>query len=403
MSMQIGIVGKPNVGKSTFFSAATETDVEIASYPFTTIDANVGIMYVRARCPCREFNLKCNPNNSRCIDGTRLIPIEAIDVAGLVPGAHKGRGLGNKFLDDLRQADAFIHVVDASGGTDDEGRPCGIGSHDPMNDIDFLEEEICYWFAGILEKDWKRLSRQCEVGKIKFEKMLAEKLAGLKINESQIHRAIMNLNLDPDKPSDWSDKDILKFSFELRRISKPMIVALNKCDLVSKERMNDLVSRLKNRGYLGVPTSAEAELALRRASKSGLIRYTPGDREFEILDLQKLGEGQRKALRFIEERVLSVYGSTGVQECVEKTAFDLLNLIAVYPVEDENRLTDKQGRVLPDAYLLPKGSTARDLAYKVHTDLGKGFIKAIDARTHRIVGADYELKDGDIIKIVAKT
>lgn len=402
MGMQIGIVGKPNVGKSTFFSAATESTVDIASYPFTTIDANVGVMYVRAKCPCKEFNVKCNPNNSKCIDGTRLIPIEAIDVAGLVPGAHEGRGLGNKFLDDLRQADAFIHVVDASGSTDDEGRPCEVGSHDPLKDVEFLEEEICYWFAGILEKDWKRMARQCEVGKIKLEKMLADKMAGLKISEAQIHRAIMNLGLNQDKPSNWNSEDILNFAFELRRISKPMIVALNKCDLVSRDEINKIISRLREKGYIGIPTSAEAELALRRASKAGLIKYTPGARDFEIPDPKKLDEGQRKALDFIKERVLDVYGSTGVQECIERVAFDLLDLIVVYPVEDENHLTDKQGRVLPDAYLMPKGSTARDLAYKIHTDLGEGFIKAIDARTRKAVGADYELKDGDIIKIVAK-
>jgi len=402
MSMQIGIVGKPNVGKSTFFSAATESMVEIASYPFTTIDANIGIMYVRAKCPCKEFNVKCNPNNSRCIDGTRLIPIEAIDVAGLVPGAHEGRGLGNKFLDDLRQADAFIHIVDASGSTDDEGRPCDVGTHDPIRDVDFLEEEICYWFAGILGKDWNRIARQCEVGKIKFEKMLAEKLAGLKIKENQIHKAIMNLGLNPEKPSDWSEEDILKFAFELRRISKPMIVALNKCDLISKDKMEEILNRLKEKGYLGIPTSAEAELALRRASKAGLIDYLPGSSSFSIKDDSKLDEKQKTALHFIKEKVLDVYGSTGVQECIERSAFELLNLIVVYPVEDEHHLTDKDGRVLPDAFLMPKGSTARDLAYKIHTELGEGFIKAIDARTHRVIGADYELKNGDIIKIVAK-
>lgn len=401
MGMQIGIVGKPNVGKSTFFSAATEVDVGIASYPFTTIDANIGVTYVRYPCPCKEFNVSCNPNNSKCVGGIRFIPIEVIDVAGLVPGAHEGRGLGNKFLDDLRQADAFIHIVDASGSTDDEGRACEKGSHDPLRDVEFLEEEICYWFAGILKKDWNRIARQCEVGKIKFERMLADKLAGLKIREFEIHRAITNLQLDPEKPSRWSEEDILSFAFELRRISKPMLIALNKCDLLDKCEMDELMARLKEKGYIGVPTSAEAELALRRASKSGLIDYVPGSPDFKILS--DLDDRRRKALEFIREKVLSVYGSTGVQECIERVAFDLLNLIVVYPVEDENHLTDKQGRVLPDAYLMPKGSTARDLAYKIHTDLGEGFIKAIDARTHRVLGADYELKSGDIIKVVARS
>ena len=403
MGMQIGIVGKPNVGKSTFFTAATESQAEIANYPFTTIDANRGVMFVRAKCPCKEFNVTCNPHNSRCVNGTRLIPVEAIDVAGLVPDAHKGKGLGNKFLDDLRQADAFIHVVDVSGGTDEEGNICGVGSHDPCDDVDFLEREICYWFMGIIRKDWERMARQCEVEGKKIERMLAEKLTGLKIKEEHIHNALTELSLPLDKPSSWSDDDLLKLSFMLRHVAKPMIIALNKCDLVSRDKLDEVVKRLKSNGYVGIPTSAEAELALRRAVNHGLVDYLPGSSDFKIKDVGGLDVGRRKALEYIRDHVFEPYGSTGVQLCVEKVVYDLLNLIVVYPVEDEHHLTDKQGRVLPDAYLVPKGSTARDLAYKVHTDLGEGFIRAIDARTHRVVGSDYELKNGDIIRIVAKT
>ena len=403
MGMQIGIVGKPNVGKSTFFTAATESEAEIASYPFTTIDANRGVMFVRARCPCKEFNLTCTPHNSRCVDGTRLIPIEAIDVAGLVPDAHKGKGLGNKFLDDLRQADAFIHIVDVSGSTDEEGNICGVGSHDPCEDVEFLEKEICYWFRGIIKKDWERMARQCEVEGRKIEKMLAEKLTGLKINEDHVHRALTQLSLQTEKPSSWSDEDLLNLAFALRRIAKPMIIALNKCDLITEDKVKMVSKRLEDDGHLAVPTSAEAELALKRAVKKGFINYVQGSSHFEVNEPEKLEDEQRHALDYIKTHVLEPYGSTGVQICIEKAVFELLNLIVVYPVEDENHLTDKQGRVLPDAYLVPRGSTARDLAYKVHTDLGEGFIRAIDARTHRVIGSDYELKDGDIIRIVAKT
>ncbi|HID26025.1 MAG TPA: redox-regulated ATPase YchF [Thermoplasmata archaeon] len=403
MGMQIGIVGKPNVGKSTFFTAATESEAEIASYPFTTIDANRGIMFVRATCPCKEFGISCTPHNSRCVDGTRLIPIEAIDVAGLVPDAHKGKGLGNKFLDDLRQADAFIHVVDVSGGTDEEGNICGIGFHDPCEDVEFLEKEICHWFKGIIKKDWMRIARQCEVEGKKIEKMLAEKLTGLKINEDHVHRALTQLSLQVEKPSSWSDEDLLNLAFALRRIAKPMVIALNKCDLITEDKVKMVSKMLEDDGYLAVPTSAEAELALKRAMKKGLINYVQGASHFEVNESGRFEEKQRTALDYIRTHVLQPYDSTGVQVCVEKTVFELLNLIVVYPVEDENHLTDKQGNVLPDAYLVPKGSTARDLAYKVHTDLGEGFIRAVDARTHRVIGSDYELKDGDIIRVVAKT
>ncbi len=113
--MQVGIVGKPNAGKSTFFSAATLTVVPIANYPFTTIKPNRGISYLRTRCVCRELGVQDRPRNSRCVDGERFIPVELIDCPGLVPGASTGRGLGNQFLDDLRKADALIHVIDARG------------------------------------------------------------------------------------------------------------------------------------------------------------------------------------------------------------------------------------------------------------------------------------------------
>ncbi len=399
MSMQIGIVGKPNVGKSTFFNAATDAHAEIANYPFTTIDANRGVMYVNKPCPCKEFNLKCTPHNSKCINGTRFVPIEAIDVAGLVPDAFKGRGLGNKFLDDLRQAHALIHIVDSSGGTDAEGNPCGIGKYDPINDVDFLEKEINYWLMGIIKKDLESVARRCEVEGKKIEPILAEKLTGLGIKEEHINSAIKALDLDKDKPSKWTEDELLKFSDYTRKTSKPMLIAFNKCDIASDDFIAKSEELLK-KGYLVVPTSAESELALTNAAKKELIDYKPGGNDFNILKESELNEKQIKALDYIKGQVLKKFGSTGVQKCVEK-AVQMLDLIVVYPVEDETHLTDKEGRILPDAHFMKRGSTAKDLAYKVHTDLGDHFIRAIDARTHRIIGADHELKDGDVIRIVS--
>ncbi len=391
--MEIGIVGKPNVGKSTFFNAAAKANAEIASYPFTTIDANRGIMYVRSPCPCKDFGVKCNPKNSRCVDGMRYIPIEAIDVAGLVPKAHEGRGLGNKFLDDLRQASCLIHIVDSSGSTDEEGNRCEIGGHDPSKDIKFLEEEIGYWIKGILERGWDRISRKCELEGTKIEIALAEKLAGLRVNEKHVHKAMKNAGIEK-KPTEWNENDFLNLSKEIRMVSKPIILALNKCDKAPPT----MVKKLKER-ELAIPTSAEAELALTNAAEKALIDYEPGDSRFSITG--KMDERQLKALEYIRSHVLERYGSTGVQKCIEEAAFNLLNLIIVYPVEDDQHLTDKDGNILPDAYLIPSGSTAKDLAYKVHTDLGEKFIRAIDARTHRVIGADHELKDRDVIRIIA--
>jgi ribosome-binding ATPase YchF (GTP1/OBG family) len=395
--MEVGIVGKPNVGKSTFFSAATLAPAEIAEYPFTTIEANRGVTYVRVKCPHKELGVECNPINAPCEDGIRLVPVEMLDVAGLVPDAHKGRGLGNKFLDDLRQAKALIHIVDASGGTDHEGNIVEVGSHDPLSDVKFLDTEISQWMKGILEKGWKKVVRQIQLDGLKLEKAVQERMTGLGFTDSMVLEALRQMEVD-EKPINWSEDDILGLAENLRRVGKPMIVAANKCDIAPDENIEKLAS-LGDK--IVVPTSAESELALRRAAKSDLISYVVGDDHFEILEESKLNKKQLKGLEFIGS-VMRKFGSTGIQKCVEEAVFKLLDMVVVYPVEDENKWTDKDGRVLPDAYLLRRGSNAKDLAYEVHTDLGDNFIRAIDGRTKRVLGADHELKDGDIITIVAR-
>ncbi len=394
--MEVGVVGKPNVGKSTFFSAATLAKAEIASYPFTTIEANRGVMYVRATCPHVDFEVQCNPRNSLCENGTRLVPVEAIDVAGLVPDAHMGKGLGNKFLDDLRQASALVHIVDASGATDIEGNPCEIGKHDPMEDVVFLEREINQWIKGILFKDWHKLSKQIKMNGAKIERVFAEKLTGLGITEGMIYAALRDASLG-ENATQWNEEDLLSLSHHIRKHSKPMIIAANKCEIAPEENLKRL-GELED--YIVIPTCAEVELALRRAAKGGLIEYMLGDGTFKINDDKEITEAHKKAFSKIQH-ILEKIKDTGVQKCIEEAVFKLLDLIVVYPVEDETHLTDKDKRVLPDAYLMKRGATAVDLAYKVHTDLGKNFIRAIDAKTKRVVGHDHELSDGDVIKIVS--
>lgn len=397
-SRLLGIVGKPNVGKSTFFSAATLAPAEIASYPFTTIKPNRGVGYVRTPCVHEEFGVKDNPVNSLCLDGVRLIPVEFIDCAGLVPGAWQGRGLGNQFLDEIRKADALIHIVDVSGGTDAEGRICKIGEHDPLEDVKFLENEITMWMANILKKDWPKIARTAEAEAKDLLSMLEERLSGLAIKRHHIFEAVRRTGLNAEKPVSWSEEEFLKFVDTLRQIAKPMLIAANKIDMPNAE---ENLERLKKSNYIVVPCCAEAELALRRAAEKQLINYRPGDCNFQVLHPEKLTESQAKALETIREKILLKYGSTGVQDAVNMAFFKLLGMITVYPVEDLEHLADHNGRVLPDAYLVPYGTTARQLAYIIHTELGESFIYAVEAREKKRVGEDYILKDRDVISIIS--
>jgi hypothetical protein len=374
------------------------TTVEIASYPFTTIKPNLGVGYLRTNCVCREFGVEDNPVNSICIDGVRLIPVELVDTAGLVPDAWRGRGLGNQFLDEIRRADALIHIVDASGSTDLEGRILKPGEHDPLEDVRFLEREITMWMAQIIRRDWQRIVRTAESRRADLVSLLENRLSGLSIRKRQIVEALRRAGLSVERPARWSEEDFLRFVDTLRRISKPMLIAANKIDIQAAE---ENLERLRESGYLVVPCSAEAELILRRASEKGLIEYKPGDGDFSVLKPEEMTGRQRRALEIIRDRVLSRFGMTGVQEAINTAFFKLLGMIVVYTVEDPERLTDHNGRVLPDARLVPNGTTARELAYIIHTELGESFIYAIDCRSKVRRGEDYVLKDGDVISIVA--
>lgn len=393
--MKIGFVGKSNTGKSTFFSAATLVDAEISNRIFTTIKPNIGIAYLRAECPCKLLgdatkSSRCNPRNSKCEDGVRLVPITVIDVAGLVPGAHEGRGLGNQFLNDLKDADILIHVVDISGTTDKDGNPTK--GHDPLNDIKFLEEEIEFWMLDILKRNWKAISRKVGMGVLKLQDAIYQQLSGLNIKLEDVIKTVNAMQMTEKA----SDEELLIFVHEIRKMSKPIILAANKIDLPSSE---ENFGRIKKE-YDAIPCCAEAELALRRAEKKGLIKYVPGSSSFEILkSINEIPEKQERALNFVR-KLLEKHENTGVQQAIDKAVRDVLGGVVVYPVEDENKYSDKKGNVLPDAYIMPRGSKALDLAYKVHTDIGKAFIGAIDCRTKKRIGKDYELKEGDVIKII---
>ncbi len=391
--MEIGLVGKTNTGKSTFFKASTLIDVEISNRVFTTIKPHTGLAYYRTECPCKELGVECEPQNSKCMDGVRLVPVKVWDIAGLVPGAHEGKGLGLQFLDDIRQASVLIHVLDVSGRTDENGEPTE--GYDPSKDLSFLEKEFDYWMLSIFDKEWKTFAGKMKSGKGDFVKEFAERFSGLGVSEEDLEAVLKELSLEPEKARNWSKEDKLSLVSGLRKRTKPMVIAANKVDVPgANQKFKELE---KECDYKVVPTSAESELALREAASNGLIRYVPGDKSFEILKPDVLDQKQRKALEFIKD-FLDKHGSTGVQKCINQ-AVEAIDHIVVYPVEDEHKLCNKDGQVLPDAHLVPKGTTAKELAYIIHEDIGKNYSFAFDCKKHQRISADHELKDGDIVHI----
>lgn len=398
--MQIGVVGKANVGKSTFFKAATLMDVLIANYPFATIKPNHGTGFVKIDCIDTFFNTQCNPREGFCVDHKRFVPVDVIDVAGLVPGAHEGKGLGNQLLDDLRQADALIHVVDFAGATNERGEPSEPGSRDPFDDIKFLEEEIDFWYLGILNKGWERFARQIQQEHSDPAKALGKQLSGLKVTEEMVDDVIRKLALPKENVTSWTDDDLMNIARSLRKITKPMIIAANKMDIpIAKENYERI--KKEHPEIIIVPCSAESELALREATKHQLIKYVSGTTDFEFVDESKLTDKQKFALNFIKENVLKQFPEgTGIQSCMNAAVFKLLKYITIFP-GGVNKLTDQYGRVLPDCFLMPPGTTALDFAFKLHSDFGNNFIKAIDVKKRLPVGKDHQLKDGDVIEIFA--
>jgi len=392
--MQVGLLGKANVGKSTFFSAATETVVQTGNFPFTTIEPNVGVTHVKVDCACKSLEKRCG--NNLCMDGTRFIPVKLIDVAGLVPGAHEGKGLGNQFLTDAMQADALIHVVDISGSTDIQGQPVNVGTHDPLEDIKFVEDEFDLWFKQLFDREWTKLTKEIEQKRTKISDGLADRFTGLGIKEFDIDHVLNSMSLKSKKPTDWSNDDIIKFLKSLRKLAKPMIIAANKADLCEEL---DIVKNISE-NFTTILCSAETELMLKKATKAGLIQYVPGSNDFQKNDDNELSEQQNNALH-LAKNVLTKIGTTGVQKILNSIIFDTMKMIVVYPVEDESKLSNKDGQILPDARLMDESATAKDLAFTIHQDIGKGFLHAIDAKTKQRISGDHQLKNGDMIKIVS--
>ncbi len=380
----IGLVGKPSAGKSTFFASATLANVPINPRPFTTIKPNVGTAYVRVECIDKEFGVQCEPREGFCINHIRFVPFELVDVAGLIPGAHLGKGLGNQFLNDLARAEALIHVVDISGSTDEQGNFIGYGKHDPQKDVKWLEEEVNMWYKSVLERNKAKMERLKRSGK-KDSEVILEIFSSFGVKR-ELAEEVIKLYGEIEK---WKDNyEIAKF---LREKTKPIVIAANKIDLpYAEDNFNDLNVPVK------VPVCAEAELALKRAARAGIIDYIPGSSSFKLL--KEVSPQQNEALNRIK-KLLEKWQSTGVQQALEKTVYEVLKYIVVFPAGA--KLRDKKGRILPDAFLMPPNSTLKDFALKIHSDIAKGLLYGIDVRTKKKLAKDYVLKHRDAIELIS--
>ena len=399
MPIKIGLIGKTNTGKTTFFNSSTLSSDEISTYPFTTKKSSTSVGYAITLCVHPEFNVIDNPNNSKCKDGWRYIPIELIDLPGLIKDAWKGKGLGNQFLSIASQSDALLHVVDASGGIDSSGRITETGTGDPVSDFADIEEELNMWYQKIFEGNRDKLQKMISNDNDQIG-ALTELYQGMGVKQSHVKDALKITNLEEKDIENYDINDSKKFATELRRTSKPTLIVANKIDIDGaaknfqrlRERYNDIIV---------VPASADSELSLRRAEQKNLIKYSPGSEKFDILKENDLNQKQKNALNFIESDIMGEYMRTGVQFAINVTVFKLLKMNSIYPVTTQENLSDKKGRVLPDLILLKDGSTVIDLAKEIHSDLTKGLLYAKDLRYNLRVPTNYQLRDRDVISLVS--
>jgi len=398
--IRIGLVGKTNTGKTTFYNSATLSAAEISNYPFTTKQPNVGNAHAIALCVHKEFDLQDNPKNSRCIDGWRFIPIELVDLPGLIKGAWEGKGLGNQFLSIAAQSDALLHVVDASGSIDASGKIAESGTGDPVADVGDIEEELVMWYLKLFEANRDKISRAISGAGMDIVHAITEVFRGIGVKDEHVKLALEQNKLTAVKVDDFGPQETKDFCWSLRDISKPTLIVANKVDLPSAtENFRRLREEYKD--IIVVPASADAELTLRRAETRGVIRYIPGDERFEINEQTSLNDKQKWALNFIRKDILGEYMRTGVQFAINVAVFKLLKMNAIYPVANVQNFSDKHGNVLPDVYLLKSGSTVEDLAREIHSELAKGMLYAVDARDGLRLPLDYHLKDRDVLSIVS--
>ena len=399
MPIKIGLIGKTNTGKTTFFNSATLSSEEISSYPFTTKKPVTGTAHAVTLCVHPEFKIQDNPNNSKCVEGWRYIPIKLIDLPGLIKDAWKGKGLGNQFLSIAAQSDVLLHVVDASGGIDSTGKITEVGTGDPISDFADIEEELIMWYHKILEGNRDKVSKLIRTG-TDISDAITDLYRGIGVTTTHVKETLRATGLEEKDFDDFDNADSKKFASYLRKSSKPTLIVANKIDVEGADKN---FSRLRERynDLIVIPVSGDSEFSLRRAEQKGLIKYSPGSEQFEIIKSDELNEKQTNALKFIQKGIMGEYMRTGVQFAINVAVFKLLKMNSIYPVANEKNLSDKKGRVLPDLLLLKNGATIKDLAKEIHSDLTKGLLYGKDLRYNLRLPIDYQLRDRDVVSIIS--
>jgi len=352
-------------------------------YSFTTIDPQRAIGYLQIPCACARYGLedKCKPNYGACVEGRRSVPIELLDVAGLVPGAHEGRGLGNKFLDDLRHADALIHVVDASGTVDAEGKETR--GYDPSVDIAWLRSEIVAWIKGNLMDKWNSIKRRHVAIKATAAETLQAQFSGYGATTTIVNRALDKTGIK-EPLEHWSEEtiDLVVNAFTDEKF--PTVLALNKIDHPDSDK--NIVKIAKMYPHV-VLCSAISEVFLRKMAKQGYIKYTEGgefvDTREDLIEagdpegggLKELDDKNRNRIENLKDMVLYRFGSTGVVQVLTKAA-EVLGLVPVFPVRNTTTFGASDSKaVFRDCVLVKKNSTVGDAARKVMGDAPIAYIE----------------------------
>ncbi|KAF1986883.1 P-loop containing nucleoside triphosphate hydrolase protein [Aulographum hederae CBS 113979] len=392
----IGLVGKPSSGKSTTLNSLTDATSKVGNFPFTTIDPQRAMGYLQVPCACgrlaaanpsqfSELPGRCKPNYGGCVDGKRSVPIELLDVAGLVPGAHMGKGLGNRFLDDLRHADALVHVVDVSGTTDAEGKTTR--GYDPSQDIVWLRSEIVRWIQGNLMEKWGSIKRRHVAVKSTAVETLQNQFSGYGSTSTIVARCLDRLALK-EPLQDWSNETIEKVVNAFTDEKFPTVIALNKIDHADADKNIAKIAKMQPPETL-VLCSAISEVFLRRLTKQGFIRYTEGadylDTREDLIDdgdpdgggLKEMDDKLKSRIENLKDLVLYRFGSTGVVQVLSRAA-ELLGLVPVFPVRNIHTFSSGStgsNAVFRDCVLVKRGSTVGDVCRKVMGDVTIAFVE----------------------------